>query len=76
MSLLPKSFLINDAYATNLGAPIKPVAPLEPPKPPADDWTCAVASDNPPKPKATTYTPKAVFGAFGHFLPLVFSQNR
>lgn len=53
MSLLPRNFLINDAYLTELGDPIKPAVYVEPPKPPADDWTCAVASDNPPKPKAT-----------------------
>lgn len=53
MSLLPRNFLINDAYLTELGDPIKPAIYVEPPKPPADDWTCAVASDNPPKPKAT-----------------------
>ncbi len=51
MSLLPRNFLINDAYLTELGDPIKPAVYVEPPKPPADDWTCAVASDNPPKPK-------------------------
>lgn len=61
MSLLPRNFLINDAYLTKLGDPIKPAVCVEPPKEAKNDWTCATWQDKPPK--ATVFTPNAAYGA-------------